>query len=222
MKPIIAPSILNADYTKLGSEVEMLNESEAEWIHLDIMDGMFVPNISFGMPVVKAVSQITHKFKDVHLMIEKPGRYVEDFKESGADGITIHYEAVDNLKEELKTIKSLGCRTGVAIKPDTPVSKLAPYLESIDLVLVMSIYPGFGGQEFMEITYERVKEMRSLISDAGTNTLIEVDGGVNAENAGKLVAHGVDVLVVGSFIFRSENPKATIQNLKDIAFQHAL
>lgn len=222
IEPIIAPSILNADYGHLADEINMLNESDADWIHLDVMDGMFVPNISFGMPIVSTVNKLTHKFKDVHLMIDKPERYIEAFKKAGADGITIHYEATDDLKQTLKQIKEVGCRTGVAIKPDTPVNVLGPFINDIDMVLIMCIYPGFGGQEFMEITYERVAEMRSIINDAGAKTLIEVDGGVTSENIGKLVETGADVFVVGSFIFRSDNPKNTIKEIKEIASQHAV
>ena len=222
MNPIIAPSILNADYGHLANEIQMLNQSEAEWIHLDVMDGMFVPNISFGTPIVKTVNALTTKFVDVHLMIEKPERYLKEFKDAGANGITIHYEATDDLSDALEEIKSLGCKTGVSIKPDTSVDKLAPFLPQIDLVLIMSVYPGFGGQKFIHETYERVAQIKKEISTQNLNTLIQVDGGVNADNIRLLADEGTDVFVVGSFIFRSTNPIETIRDLKSIAGRHAV
>ena len=219
--PIIAPSILNADYGHLASEIQMLTSSDAEWIHLDVMDGQFVPNISFGIPIVETVRSLTHKFLDTHLMIQHPDKYVEAFKKAGANGITVHVEADHDLRKTLLKIGELGCRRGISINPGTPIESIYPYLDVTDLVLVMCINPGFGGQAFMPITYDRVKQLKDYIRGTYPNILIEVDGGVNTENAGKLIESGVDVLVVGSFIFKSEKPLETIKSLKDIAVQHA-
>lgn len=219
---IIAPSILNADFSKLDKEIRMLNESEAEWIHLDVMDGIFVPNISFGIPIVEAVRKLSGKYLDVHLMIQHPDKYVEAFYKAGADNIIVHYESDHDLKTTLKKIRSLGIHSSVSINPQTPVSRIFPYLEDVDMVLVMSINPGFGGQQLMPVTYDRVAELKRYLVEKKLDVKIEVDGGVNFENAGKLVEKGVDVLVAGSLVFRSGKPLDTISNLKNIALQHAL
>ncbi len=219
---ILAPSILNADYGHLADEIQMLSESQADWIHLDVMDGIFVPNISFGIPVVETVRKLTNKFLDTHLMIQKPDKYIEAFRKAGSDSITVHIEADHDLKSTLIEIGNLGCKRGVSINPGTPIEKLYPYLEFVDMVLVMCINPGFGGQKFMPVTYDRVKQLREYLYTNGLDILIEVDGGVSTENAGKLVETGVNALVVGSFIFESENPVDTIKNLKEIAIQHAI
>jgi ribulose-phosphate 3-epimerase len=220
--PIIAPSILNADYGHLADEINMLNQSEAEWIHLDVMDGQFVPNISFGIPIVESVNKLTNKFLDTHLMIKNPDKFITAFKDAGSQGITVHIEAEHDLKKTLIEIGKAGCRRGIAINPETPIEDLYPYLENVDLVLVMCINPGFGGQKFMPATYDRVRQLKQHIIKNNLDILIEVDGGVNTENIGLLIESGVDVFVVGSFIFRSEKPIDTIKTLKDIAVQHAI
>ncbi|WP_017731945.1 ribulose-phosphate 3-epimerase [Nafulsella turpanensis] len=214
MKPIIAPSILAADFANLQKEVEMLNQSEADWIHVDIMDGAFVPNISFGIPVTEAIHRYAQKPLDVHLMIERPEKYLEAFKKAGAEIISVHYEACQHLHRTLQQIKELGCKTGVAINPHTPVGLLSDVINEIDLVCVMSVNPGFGGQKFIENTYHKVRELRDIIQAKGAQTLIEIDGGVSTANAGKLMASGADVLVAGSFVFNAENPLQTIAGLK--------
>lgn len=219
---IIAPSILNADFSKLDSEIRMLNESAAEWIHLDVMDGLFVPNISFGIPIVEAVRKLSDKYLDVHLMIQHPDKYVEAFHKAGADNIIVHYEADHDLRATLRKIRSLGIHSSVSINPQTPVSEIFPFLEEVDMVLIMSINPGFGGQQLMPVTFDRVVELKQYIAGKNLKVKIEVDGGVNFENAGKLVEKGVDVLVAGSLVFRSEKPLETIRNLRDIALQHAV
>lgn len=214
--PIIAPSILAADFANLQSEVEMLNRSEADWIHVDVMDGEFVPNISFGVPVQKAIQKHAKKPLDVHLMIVKPERYVEDFAKAGAEIITVHYEACPHLHRNLQQIKALGCKAGVSLTPHTNVNVLEDTIKDIDLVLVMSVNPGFGGQKFIEQTYSKINKLRAMIDAAGASTIIEIDGGVNADNARALLDAGADALVAGSFVFRSENPEATIANLKAV------
>jgi ribulose-phosphate 3-epimerase len=214
--PIIAPSVLAADFANLQSEVEMLNRSEADWIHVDVMDGAFVPNISFGVPVQKAIQKHAKKPLDVHLMIVKPERFVEDFAKAGAEIITVHYEACPHLHRNLQQIKALGCKAGVSLNPHTNVNVLEDTIKDIDLVLVMSVNPGFGGQKFIEQTYSKIKKLRAMIDAAGASTIIEIDGGVNADNARALLDAGADALVAGSFVFRSENPEATIANLKSV------
>ena len=214
--PIIAPSILAADFANLQRDIEMLNESDADWVHVDIMDGVFVPNISFGIPVTEAVNRHAKKPLDVHLMIEKPENYVEAFKNAGAEIISVHYEACPHLHRNLQQIQSLGCKAGVAVNPHTDVSLLENTIENIDLVCLMSVNPGFGGQKFIEKTYQKVAQLKKIIEAAGTNTLIEIDGGVNAHNAGTLIDAGADVLVAGSFVFNSDDPKGTIRKLKDV------
>jgi ribulose-phosphate 3-epimerase len=214
--PIIAPSVLAADFANLQSEVEMLNRSEADWIHVDVRDGSFVPNISFGVPVQKAIQKHAKKPLDVHLMIVKPERFVEDFAKAGAEIITVHYEACPHLHRNLQQIKALGCKAGVSLNPHTNVNVLEDTIKDIDLVLVMSVNPGFGGQKFIEQTYSKIKKLRAMIDAAGASTIIEIDGGVNADNARALLDAGADALVAGSFVFRSENPEATIANLKSV------
>lgn len=215
MKTKIAPSILSADFANLQQDVEMLNRSEAAYIHVDIMDGVFVPNISFGLPVTQAIHKHAQKPLDVHLMIVEPDKYLQAFKEAGAETISVHYEACPHLHRTLQHIRQLGCKAGVAINPHTPVSLLEDVITDVDLVCIMSVNPGFGGQKFIERTYDKVRELKAIIEKHNTNTLIEVDGGVNAQNAPELLAAGADVLVAGSFVFGSENPEQTIAELKN-------
>lgn len=211
---IIAPSVLSADFANLGAEVLMLNESEAKWIHIDIMDGMFVPNISFGFPVLDAINKISNKFLDVHLMIEKPERYLAQFKNAGANLITVHYEACAHLHRTIQEIKLLGCQVGVAINPGTPIIVLNEVINSVDLILIMSVNPGFGGQEFIQNSIQKVRDVKSLAIKRGNfNLKIEIDGGVTNLNASDLILAGANVLVAGNFIFKSNNPKSTITDL---------
>ena len=214
--PIIAPSILAADFANIQREVEMLNASEAGWIHLDVMDGVFVPNISFGLPVCKAIHRYAKKPLDVHLMIEKPENYVEAFKNAGAGIISVHYEACPHLHRNLQQLKDLGVQAGVAINPHTRVNLLRDVIHQIDLVCLMSVNPGFGGQTFIKSTYGKVQALRSIIDNAGAGTKIEVDGGITIENAKPLLEAGADVLVAGSFVFRSYSDIDTISNLKNV------
>ncbi len=214
--PLIAPSVLASDFANLQKEVEMLNSSDADWIHIDIMDGVFVPNISFGIPVTEAIRRHAHKPLDVHLMIEKPENYVEDFFEAGAAQITVHYEACPHLHRNIQQIKSLDCKAGVALNPHTPVSVLEDIIKDIDLVLIMSVNPGFGGQKFIQNTYKKVEQARELIADSGSGALIEVDGGVSLDNNRQLMESGADVLVAGSFVFKSDDPAGTILSLKRV------
>ncbi len=214
--PIISPSILAADFANLQSEVEMLNNSAADWIHIDIMDGRFVPNISFGLPVTKAINEHARKPLDVHLMIESPENYVEAFKEVGAEILTVHYEACNHLHRNIQQIKALGCKAGVALNPHTPVELLKDIIQEIDLVCMMSVNPGFGGQRFIQQTYSKVKCLKELISEKDSSAIIEIDGGVNHDNAPSLLQAGADVLVAGSFVFNSKDPIDTISNLKNV------
>lgn len=216
MKHLIAPSLLAADFANLQAECEMINNSNADWFHLDIMDGMFVPNISFGMPVIKAINKHTLKPLDVHLMIENPDRYIKDFKEVGANILTVHYEACPHLHRTLQAIKAEDMKTGVALNPHTPIDVLEPILEDIDLVCIMSVNPGFGGQSFIEGTYRKVAKLNELITKYNLDTKIEIDGGVTSENAKALLEAGADVLVAGSFVFKSPSPIQTIKELKEI------
>lgn len=212
--PIIAPSLLASDFANLQKECEMLNRSEADWFHIDVMDGVFVPNISFGMPVIEAMKRHAEKPMDVHLMIVQPERYIKEFKEVGADILSVHYEASTHLHRSLQAIRKEGMKAGVAINPHTPVSLLKDVIEDIDLVCMMSVNPGFGGQSFIEKTYDKVKELKEIILAANASTLIEIDGGVSSKNASELIKCGADVLVAGSFVFKSENPEQTIADLK--------
>ncbi|WP_117879913.1 ribulose-phosphate 3-epimerase [Aureibaculum luteum] len=214
MSHLIAPSILAADFANLQRDVEMINNSEADWFHIDVMDGMFVPNISFGIPVIKAIKKHAKKPMDVHLMIVDPDRYIKDFKEAGADIITVHYEVCNHLHRTIQAIKAEGMQAGVVLNPHTPIRVLEDIIIDLDLVLLMSVNPGFGGQLFIENTYKKVIQLKDLIEKSGSKALIEIDGGVNDKNAPKLVAAGADVLVAGSFVFKSENPTETIAGLK--------
>jgi ribulose-phosphate 3-epimerase len=214
---IIAPSLLAADFANLQAEMQMLNASQAEWVHFDVMDGVFVPNISFGLPVLAAVKKHARKKLDVHLMIQDPGRYITQFREAGADGITVHYEACTHLHRVVQQIKAAGCLAGVALNPHTPVQVLEDILPDLDLVLIMSVNPGFGGQQFIPNTYRKVRALKQMIVSSGSRALIEVDGGVNLDNAGPLRQAGVDVLVAGNFIFSAADPLQTIADLKHTA-----
>ena len=216
MSHLIAPSILAADFGNLQRDCEMVNNSDADWFHIDVMDGHFVPNISYGMPVIKAIKKHAKKPLDVHLMIEKPERYIEEFANIGADIITVHYESTIHLHRTLTQIQETGCKAGVVLNLTTPVDVLEDILPKCFMVLLMSINPGFGGQKFEEMTYTKVKRLRKMINDKGLNTHIEIDGGVNSNNAKKLIDAGADVLVAGSFIFKSDNPSKMITDLKSI------
>jgi len=214
--PIVAPSILAADFANLESEVKMINDSSADWIHVDIMDGVFVPNISMGIPVVKAIKKHASKPLDVHLMIVNPERYVEAFHEAGASVISVHIEASPHLHRTLQQIKALGIKAGVAVNPHTGVDQLQDIIGDIDLVCLMSVNPGFGGQKFIQHTYKKVEQLKSIIKSAGAKTQIEIDGGVNLQNAKPLMDAGADVLVAGNFVFSSSNPKEVITQLKNL------
>lgn len=211
---LIAPSILAADFANLQRDIEMINNSEADWFHIDIMDGVFVPNISFGMPVLEAISRHAKKTIDVHLMIVDPDRYISTFKKLGADVLTVHYEACTHLHRTLQAIKAEGMKAGVALNPHTSIDLLEDVIQDIDLVCIMSVNPGFGGQSFIENTYHKVEKLKDLIVRKGAKTLIEIDGGVTNQNARQLVEVGANVLVAGNFVFKSENPITTIENLK--------
>ena len=215
--PIIAPSILAADFANLERDVKMINDSVGDWIHVDIMDGMFVPNISMGLPVVEAINRHALKPLDVHLMIVQPERYVEAFRKAGAEVISVHVEACPHLHRNLQQLKGLGCKAGVAINPHTSISELENVITDIDLICLMSVNPGFGGQKFIENTYRKVKALKEMISASGSSALIEIDGGVNQQNAKLLLQAGADVLVAGNFVFSSTTPKEVIKSLKELA-----
>jgi ribulose-phosphate 3-epimerase len=217
MNPIIAPSILAADFANLQREVEMINSSQADWIHIDIMDGVFVPNISMGVPVVEAIKRHSKKPLDVHLMIVQPEKYVEAFCNAGAETISVHIEACHHLHRNIQQIKLLGCKAGVAINPHTPISHLSEIIQDIDLVCLMSVNPGFGGQKFIEKTYEKIEELKTLINSKKSSALIEIDGGVNQQNAKALLVAGAHVLVAGNSVFASENPNEAIRRLKEVS-----
>lgn len=214
MKHLIAPSILSADFANLQSDVEMVNKSNADWFHVDVMDGVFVPNISFGFPVISAIKHYAKKPLDVHLMIVDPDRYLEQFKKAGADVLTVHLEACTHLHRTVSAIKQLGMKAGVAINPHTSVSLLEDILKDIDLVCLMSVNPGFGGQKFIENTYDKIKKLRTMAEAQGTDLLIEIDGGVSKSNALALLKAGADVLVAGNAVFAAEDPIEMIADLK--------
>lgn len=214
-KVIIAPSLLAADFRNLEREFEKINSSEAEWIHFDVMDGQNVPNISFGFPLLEATRKLTDKYIDVHLMIENPSKYFEEFKKYGADGLTIHFENQPNIKEQLQTIKALGMKAGLVINPDTDVSVLEPYLSELDLILIMSVFPGFGGQKFIEATYDRVRIAREMITRSNKNIILQVDGGVSIDNSHRLIAEGADAFVCGSALFKEDDFEGYVLKLQD-------
>jgi ribulose-phosphate 3-epimerase len=216
MSHLISPSILNADFLKLGEAVELVNRSRADWLHLDIMDGVFVPNLTFGFPIIQQIAAISAKPLDVHLMITEPNRHIERFRECGAGILTVHYEACLHLHRTVQHIHSLGMKAGVAINPHTPVHHLKDVLRDLDLVLIMTVNPGYGGQKFIHHSIEKVRELKLLITQTSSNALIEVDGGVDDTTAPSLLAAGIDVLVVGTYIFKSDDPEERIASLKNI------
>ncbi|RLD65483.1 MAG: ribulose-phosphate 3-epimerase [Bacteroidetes bacterium] len=218
MSHLISPSFLSADFTNLEKEIKLMNNSQADWFHLDIMDGIFVPNITFGMPIISQIKKHAEKPLDVHLMIVQPERYIEDFKKAGADILTVHYEACTHLHRTIQQIKSLGMKSGVSLNPHTPVHLLENIIEEVDMVLLMSVNPGFGGQKFIKNTYDKIRQIKELTAKKYTKVQIEIDGGVDASNAKALVSTGADVLVAGSFVFNSDNPVETVSKLKTLKF----
>jgi len=219
MQHLIAPSILSADFTNLEREIRFLNQSQADWIHIDVMDGNFVPNLTLGFPIIKQLKKHAEKPFDVHLMITQPERYINEFKDAGADILTVHYEACIHLHRCIAEIKKSGMKAGVSLNPHTPVHLLEDIIQDVDLVLIMSVNPGFGGQSFIENSYDKVKRTKELILEKKSNALIEVDGGVDANNAASLIDAGVDVLVAGNYIFKAKSPKQAIDNLKNLNFE---
>jgi ribulose-phosphate 3-epimerase len=215
MSTIIAPSLLSANFLNLSTDIEMINKSEAEWFHFDVMDGVFVPNISFGFPLLKALRKATNKYIDVHLMINSYDAYIQEFKDSGADGLTIHFENSTHLHRSIQAIKKAGMKAGVALNPHTPVQVLSEIITEVDVVLIMSVNPGFGGQRFIENTFEKIKACKNLIELKKSNAIIEVDGGVDTNNAQKIINCGATVLVAGNSVFGSSNPTQTIIDLKN-------
>jgi len=215
--PLVAPSFLSANFLTLEADCKMINDSEADWFHLDVMDGRFVPNITFGPMIIEFIRRTTKKVCDVHLMIVEPEKYVEDFKNAGADILTVHLEACTHLHRNIEQIKSLGMQAGVALNPHTPVELLKEVLHDIDVVLIMSVNPGFGGQKFIPQTLQKIKDLRRMINEKGLATKIEIDGGITLDNAPAIVQAGADVLVAGNTVFKSKDPKATIAQLKKIA-----
>tara|TARA_R110002049_G_scaffold251627_5_gene426034 strand:+ start:8746 stop:9402 length:657 start_codon:yes stop_codon:yes gene_type:complete len=218
MAHLVAPSILSADFANLLPACELINNSKADYYHIDVMDGVFVPNISFGLPVIKAIKKHANKTFDVHLMIVEPDKYIKDFKAAGADILTVHYEACPHLHRTVQAIKVEGMKAGVALNPHTPISLLEDIIQDIDLVCLMSVNPGFGGQSFIENTYDKIKALKALITKKNSSALIEIDGGVSDKNAAELVACGADVLVAGSYVFGSNHPEKTIKGLKELSF----
>ncbi|MCK9447852.1 MAG: ribulose-phosphate 3-epimerase [Bacteroidales bacterium] len=215
MKPLIAPSLLSADFLELGKAIHMINQSEADWIHCDVMDGRFVPNISFGLPVIRAIKKLAQKPLDVHLMIVEPERYIAAFHDAGADMLSIHIEASIHAHRSLQQIRSLGMKAGIVLNPHTALSLLEYIVEEVDYILLMSVNPGFGGQQFIEHSYRKISELKEMLIGRGSQALIEVDGGVDVENAAKLVRHGADILVAGNAIFSADNPQEIIHQLKN-------
>jgi len=213
--PIIAPSLLASNFLRLEEECKMLNDSQADWFHLDVMDGRFVPNISFGLPVIEQIRKATTKVCDVHLMIEEPEKFTEAFKKAGADRLTVHLETCRHLHRNIQQIKSLGMKAAVALNPATPVELLTDILNDLDMVLIMSVNPGFGGQEFIPHTFQKIRNLKKMIHERGLDTLIQIDGGVTTDNAAAILRSGADVLVAGSNVFKSADPKATIRALKN-------
>lgn len=216
MKHLVAPSILSANFAWLGRDIEMLNESEADWVHVDVMDGRFVPNISFGISVLKDIAPLSKKFLDVHLMIVEPEKYIQDFYKAGAQQLTVHIEACLHLHSAIQQIKATGMKAGVAINPHTPISALEEIIADVDVVCLMSVNPGFGGQKFIPGTLQKIAKLKKLIAETGSHALIEIDGGVDANNAATIIGAGADVIVAGSAVFKAPDPKAMISQLKNV------